>query len=227
MSVKNKSNPTTEQGRQQPDINQVVAYPYTRGYQKLANAAQSLGIDFRGLTVLDIGSSTGGFTSYALEHGAKQVIAIEKGTNQMAAPLRFDSRIELHEKTDIFNVYCQAKQPEIEADDQDANMILIPTPDLILADISFLSLTTVLSYARNHLASSQTRFLVMLKPQFEASPSELRNGVIKNSKIRRNIIKNFEIKLKQQGFHIIKKLDNQLAGRSGNLERFYYLSLEK
>ena len=61
---------------------------HSRGYQKLADAAQALHFDFRGKTVLDIGSSTGGFTAYALEHGAKNIIAVEKGTHQMAEPLR-------------------------------------------------------------------------------------------------------------------------------------------
>ena len=167
-----------------------------------------MGVDFRGQTVLDIGSSTGGFTSFALEHGAKRVIAVEKGTNQMAAPLRFDPRVDLREKTDIFTVR------------------LNPAPDLILADVSFISLTQVLAYARQHLSTPATHFLVMLKPQFEARPDQLKNGVVKNSKIRRAIIENFETWLKTHGFHLIKKADNHLAGRAGNLERFYYLARE-
>ena len=181
----------------------------TRGYQKISDASQALGVDFRGKTVLDIGSSTGGFTQYALDHGAKKVIAVERGTNQMQAPLRFRPEVELHEKTDIFTFDLRNQ-----------------LPDLILADVSFLSLTNILLYAKTHLAANHTEFLVMLKPQFEARPSELKNGVVKNSKIRRAIIKNFETWLKSHGFVILGKVDNQLAGRTGNLERFYYLKLE-
>ena len=75
-----------------------------RGYYKIEGAVRAFNFDFRDKTVLDIGSSTGGFTEIALEHGAKRVIAVEKGTNQMKPPLRHDPKIELHEKTDIFNV---------------------------------------------------------------------------------------------------------------------------
>ena len=81
-------------GRQDPPI---------RGYIKIDSAARAFDFDFKGKTVLDIGSSTGGFTEYALDHGAKKVIAVEKGSHQMKAPLRFDPRIDLHEKTDIFD----------------------------------------------------------------------------------------------------------------------------
>ena len=227
MNVKNNSVPQLEQGRNQPDSH-AIKTTRTRGYQKLAYAAQALDVDFRGLIVLDIGSSTGGFTSYALEHGAEQVIAIEKGTNQMIIPLRLDPRVELHEKTDIFQVRLQSSSTNLTPNNpkSDQKLIRIPTPDLVLADVSFISLSSVLAYAKQHLATSRTRFLVMLKPQFEARPTELQNGVVKNSKFRRNIIKRFEEQLKKQGFHLIRKIDNQLAGRSGNLERFYYLSIE-
>ena len=67
----------------------------------------------------------------------------------------------------------------------------------------------------------------MLKPQFEASPKDLINGVVKNETIRRKIIKNFEQWLKSNGFLIIKKRDNELEGRHGNKERFYWLKLAK
>lgn len=75
-----------------------------RAELKLAEAAKAFGYDFRGKTVLDIGSSTGGFTELVLRKGAERVVAVEKGTRQMKAPLRFDPRIDLREKTDIFEV---------------------------------------------------------------------------------------------------------------------------
>ena len=178
-----------------------------RGYYKIEGAARAFSFDFRGKTVLDIGSSTGGFTEYALNRGARKVIAVEKGTNQMKAPLRFDKRVELHEKTDIFDIEVR--------------------PDIIVADVSFISLTSILKYAKLKLARSDTDFLVMLKPQFEARPEQLKRGVIKNSQIRRKIIKNFEAWLKINGFIIVKKRDNELKGKNGNEERFYWLRLEK
>ncbi|MBR6505388.1 TlyA family RNA methyltransferase [Candidatus Saccharibacteria bacterium] len=178
-----------------------------RGYLKIEGAVSAFNFDFKGKTVLDIGSSTGGFTKLALDHGAKKVIAVEKGTNQMVAPLRFDPRIDLHEKTDIF--------------DFEAN------PDVIVADVSFLSLTKILKYAKTHLSTNSTDFLVMLKPQFEAKPNQLIKGIVKNETARREIIKNFEFWLKNNGFVIVKKHDNELSGKHGNKERFYWLKIAK
>lgn len=179
--------------------------PVSRAENKLRDATSAFSYDFRGKTVLDIGSSTGGFTEYALNSGAKKVIAVEKGTKQMKAPLRFDSRIELYEKTDIFEFETEEKI------------------DTILADVSFVSLTKVLLYAKKHFATAQTDFLVMLKPQFEARPEQLVKGVVKNEKMRREIIREFENFLKKNRFLIIKKRDNILAGKNGNVERFYLL----
>ena len=201
-----------------------TSMPVSRAENKLAGAAQAFSYDFRGKTVLDIGSSTGGFTEYALLRGAKKVIAVEKGTRQMKAPLRFDPRIDLREKTDIFSV----TRSSLSRDQNESNENKFKRDasiDAILADVSFISLKQVLLHAKKQLASPQTDFLVMLKPQFEARPFQLKNGVVKNETIRRDIIKDFEAWLKNNGFLIVNKRDNTLAGKNGNLERFYFLKL--
>lgn len=165
--------------------------------------------------MLDIGSSTGGFTELALRLGANKVYSVEKGTKQMKAPLRFDPRIVLMEKTDIFEV----------GKDQ---LIQIPEEiNTILADVSFVSLAKVLRHAKIALAGSNTDFLVMLKPQFEAYSEQLVNGVVKNERMRRDIIQNFERWLTKNGFLILKKRDNELTGKNGNRERFYFLRLAR
>lgn len=184
-----------------------------RAELKLAEAAKAFSYDFRGKIVLDIGSSTGGFTELALRLGASRVVAVEKGTKQMKAPLRFDERIELHEKTDIF---------EFKALEGVGGF------DVILADVSFVSLRKVLTYARKNLASWKTDFLVMLKPQFEASEGQLVRGVVKNEKMRREIMRGFEEWLRGNGFLILKKRDNETVGKvGGNRERFYWLRLAR
>lgn len=198
--------------------------PVSRAENKLAGAAQAFSYDFRGKTVLDIGSSTGGFTEYALLRGAKKVISVEKGTRQMKAPLRFDPRIDLREKTDIFSVTRSSLSRD--QDNYNENESKADTRiDTILADVSFISLKQVLLHAKKQLTAPQTDFLVMLKPQFEARPFQLKNGVVKNETIRRDIIKDFEAWLKNNGFLIVNKRDNTLAGKNGNLERFYFLKL--
>lgn len=182
-----------------------------RAELKLAEAVKAFGYDFRGKTVLDIGSSTGGFTELALRRGAEQVIAVEKGTKQMKAPLRFDPRIDLREKTDIFEVRRESL-PEISA---------------VVADVSFVSLTKVLRWVAGTL-DFNVDYLVMLKPQFEAFPDQLVNGAVKNEKMRRKIIKRFEGWLAKNGFVVLKKRDNETVGKvGGNRERFYWLRKNK
>jgi 23S rRNA (cytidine1920-2'-O)/16S rRNA (cytidine1409-2'-O)-methyltransferase len=177
----------------------------SRAGLKLASVADALRLDFRGKTVLDVGSSTGGFTDYALQHGAKRVIAVDVGTDQLHPSLRHDNRIELHEKTDIRDFTT----------DQ--------AIDLVLADVSFISLREVLPTVAR-LCHAETQLAVMVKPQFEAGKSNLKHrGVIKNDKLRREILKDFEGWAKTH-FLILSKADSDVAGSKGNRERFYLLS---
>lgn len=206
----------------------------SRAEGKLEGAVRAFRYDFRDKTVLDIGSSTGGFTELVLKLGAKKVVAVEIGTKQMKAPLRFDSRIELHEKTDIFDCCKKGREQFIKkgrsvSDDKDGaskkELTIIEVPDVIVADVSFVSLLKVLKHVGPNVAGLKTDFLVMLKPQFEARSFQLFKGIVKNEKIRRDIIKDFEAGLKSLGFIILNKRDNEVVGKNGNKERFYYLKI--
>lgn len=182
-------------------------YVSRAGY-KLKYANQFFKYNFKNKIVLDIGSSTGGFTDYALQNGAGMIFAVEIGTNQMHPTIKSNPKVFLYEKTDFLNFLSP---------------IDIPV-SVILADVSFISLTKILKSAiLNKWASNSTDFLVMLKPQFEAPDSFLKNGILKNSSYRRRIISDFELWLKKNNFIIIKKRDNHLAGKNGNIERFYHL----
>lgn len=178
-----------------------------RGGNKLAEAVSFFNFNFKDKYVLDIGSSTGGFTEVALRGGAKKVLAVEKGVKQMRAPLRFSEKIELREKTDVFSL-SEAEGKVIE---------------VVLADVSFVSLTKILKCDIIKGCDRGVDFLVMVKPQFEARMGELVNGVVKNETIRREIMKRFERWLKKEGFLVINKFDNKIKGRKGNKERFYWL----
>lgn len=201
-----------------------------RAEWKLAEAVREFGFDFRGKIVLDIGSSTGGFTELALRMGARKVIAVEKGTGQMKAPLRFDARVELHEKTDIFEVGVRGGASEVAAvgvRDGDASgapkaRVEIEPAEVVLADVSFVSLRPILEKARE-LAVPGADFLVMLKPQFEARSEQLVRGVVKNERMRREIMQEFERWLKVRGWVVVRKRDNEMVGRKGNRERFYWV----
>lgn len=198
-----------------------------RAELKLAGAVRAFGYDFRGKTVLDIGASTGGFTELALRQGAKKVIAVEKGTRQMKAPLRFDARVELYEKTDFFDVrgVNKAGKLVVEQGQKTNELVRGVQVQTVVADVSFVSLRKILAHAREIVATGAD-FLVMLKPQFEASPVQLNRGVVKNERMRREIIRKFEEWLRREGMVVLKKRDNEVAGKvGGNLERFYWIRL--
>jgi 23S rRNA (cytidine1920-2'-O)/16S rRNA (cytidine1409-2'-O)-methyltransferase len=176
----------------------------SRAGLKLASVAKMLNLNFKDKVVLDVGSSTGGFTDYALQHGAKKVIAVEVGKDQLHHSLHGDPRIELHEKTDIRN---------FKTDE---------SIDIVVADVSFISLREILPSV-SKLANKNTELVMMVKPQFEAGQSSLKHkGVIKNDKMRREILKDFET-WSHQKFVILDKADSDVAGAKGNRERFYLL----
>jgi 23S rRNA (cytidine1920-2'-O)/16S rRNA (cytidine1409-2'-O)-methyltransferase len=191
----------------------------SRAALKLSSVAKELGLSFKGTHVLDIGSSTGGFTDYALRHGARAVTAVEVGTEQLHLKLRGDPRITLYEKTDIRNVWL--KQSKVKEADS-LSVRLESPPDVMVADVSFISLREVLPHLIL-LSGDDTKIVVMLKPQFEATHQNIKhNGVIKNDKLRREIIKDFEAWAMRK-FIILKKADSEVAGSKGNRERFYLL----
>lgn len=177
----------------------------SRAGLKLASVAELLKLDFRDKTVLDVGSSTGGFTDYALKHGATKVFAVDVGTQQLHPSLRRDKRIELHEKTDIRDF-----TPSL-------------TVDIVVMDVSFISLRAILPHIAT-LAGKNTQIVAMLKPQFEAGKTQVNKGVIKNDSIRRQILKDFETWTKIC-FVVTMKKDSAVAGTKGNRERFYLLRL--
>ena len=176
----------------------------SRAGLKLASVAEKLNVQFRDAVVLDVGSSTGGFTDYALKHGAAKVFAVDVGTEQLHPSLRDNPAIELHEKTDIRD--------------------FIPTrvPDVVVMDVSFISLREILPHIAD-ISTPQTTVLAMVKPQFEAGKNQVNKGVIKNETVRRTILKDFETWVREY-FVIADKSDSDVSGARGNRERFYKLA---
>lgn len=177
----------------------------SRAALKLASVSDKLKLEFKNKTVLDVGSSTGGFTDYALSRGAKRVIAVDVGTDQLHPKLRADERVELHEKTDI-------------RDFKTGDVI-----DLVLIDVSFISLRQVLPPI-SQLLPPDSQLVAMVKPQFEADDKFKHKGVIKNDTMRRAILHDFESWAKQS-FVIVDKADAEVTGAKGNRERFYLLKV--
>lgn len=190
---------------EQADIKLLASEQYvSRAGLKLASVAKALNIQFKNRIVLDVGSSTGGFTDYALQHGAKKVIAVDVGTNQLHPKLAADPKVELHEQTDIRDF----KPPTV--------------PDIAVIDVSFISLREILPHVSS-ISGANTMIVAMCKPQFEAGDASKHKGVVKNDKLRRGILREFENWLKPN-FIILDKSDSQISGAKGNTERFYLLN---
>ena len=180
----------------------------SRAGLKLASVAEYFHLNFQDKTVLDIGSSTGGFTDYSLRHGAKKVFAVDVGTDQLHPSLRPNPKIALYEKTDIRDFYADE------------------SIDIIVGDVSFISLREILPHVAENLMNTNTILVAMVKPQFEAGRHQVNKGIIKNDKVRRQILSDFEDWAKKY-FVILDKKDSEVAGSKGNLERFYKLKLSK
>ena len=159
-------------------------------------------------SLLDVGSSTGGFTDYALQNGAKKVIAVDVGTNQLHPSLHGNSKIELHEKTDI------------------RDFVTTQHIDIIVMDVSFISARDIVPHLKQFM-NKNTILIAMVKPQFEAQKTGVKHkGVIKNAAMRRKVLAEFENWVKNE-FTLIDKADSKVAGAKGNIERFYVLKLLK
>lgn len=180
----------------------------SRAGLKLESVASVLSLDFRDKVILDVGSSTGGFTDFALRNGAKKVYAVDVGTDQLHPSLRGNSKIELHEKTDIRDFKLDTKL------------------DIIAIDVSFISLRDILPYIHDNLSGDKTQIVAMVKPQFEAGKEQTNKGIIKNDSMRRQILRDFEDWAKKY-FVIVNKRDSDIAGAKGNKERFYLLTLNR
>lgn len=193
--------------REDADVRLAAEEKYvSRAGLKLASVAKLLGVDFADRTVLDVGSSTGGFTDYALQHGARKVVAVDVGTEQLHPSLRGDERIDLYEKTDI---------RDFETDQ---------AIDIVVIDVSFISLREILPAVAR--IAPQAQVVAMVKPQFEAGKAQVNKGIIKNDSVRRQILKDFEQWAKQY-FVTQDKRDSEVKGQKGNQERFYLLRLAK
>ena len=149
-------------------------HPYvSRGGLKLEKAIEEFELDFKEQTVIDIGSSTGGFTDCALQNGAQKVYAIDVGYNQLAWKLRDDERVVVMEKTNA---------RYLEEDD------IAEQGDIGVVDVAFISLTKILP-ALQKLLKEGAEIITLVKPQFEAGPDKVGNkGVVKDPTVHEEVL---------------------------------------
>jgi len=187
--------PLTVRGRDHPWV--------SRGGVKLAHGLDHFGWDVAGVTAIDVGSSTGGFTDVLLTRGAARVFAVDSGTNQLAWKLREDARVTVLEQTSA---------RVLTADH-------IPVAvDLIVCDASFIGLAKVLAVPLT-FAAPDARLMALIKPQFEAGRGEVgKGGVVRDAAVHARVCSDVAAWLTAQGWIVAGVEPSPITGPEGNVE---------
>lgn len=180
-------------------------HPYvSRGGVKLEAALEAFAVDVTGLTALDIGASTGGFTHCLLLHGAAHVVAVDVGYGQLAWEVRNDPRVTVLERTNI-----RTLEPSV----------LGRAVDLVVVDVSFISLVTVLRHAVRFVGSGG-RILALVKPQFEAGRDQVRRGGrVTDVEVHEQVLRRVAEAGHELGLELLGQMPSPIEGKkSGNRE---------
>lgn len=181
----------------------------SRGGLKLEKAITSFGINFKEKILLDIGSSTGGFTDVALQNGAKMSYALDVGSNQLAWKLRQDERVEVMEKTN----FRYSKLEDFTKGQ----------PNIATIDVSFISLKLILPVLKEIL-TSDGEVVALIKPQFEAGREQVgKKGIIRDKKVHLSVLEDVLAFIQEFGFNVINLDYSPITGGDGNIEFLAYL----
>lgn len=180
----------------------------SRGAHKLIGALDSFGLTVEGRRCLDAGASTGGFTEVLLDRGAREVVAADVGYGQLAWPLRRDPRVTVMERTNVRELTADAIGGAV---------------DLVVADLSFISLSTVLP-ALTSCAAADADIVPMVKPQFEVGRDRVgAGGVVSDPRLRAEAVLAVADRAAQLRWHTVAVTASPLPGPSGNVEYFLHL----
>ena len=181
----------------------------SRGGIKLANALDALGVDPAGRDCLDVGASTGGFTDCLLKRGARHVVALDVAYGELHWSLRNDPRVTVVER-----VNARSLDPAS----------LPRAPDVIVVDVSFISLRKVLPAVLS-AASSRFDCLALVKPQFEAGRERVgKGGVVRSPEYRREAVESVEEFARASGWSVLGTAESGLPGPAGNIETFVWIA---
>jgi len=185
------------------EVTPLAAAYVSRAGDKLVAALDAFHLSCQGLTAMDIGASTGGFTDCLLQRGAERVYAIDVGYGQLDWRLRNDPRVVVMER-------CNIRHLDAEA---------IPEPIAFgVIDVSFISLKLVLPCVVKFLAA-QAWVIALVKPQFEAGIKQVgRGGIVRDEAVRAAVIDNVQEMAKSIGFVCLGHLDSPVLGKRGNRE---------
>jgi len=189
-------------------------HPYvSRGGLKLEKALDEFSIDVQGKILIDVGSSTGGFTDCALQRGAKMSYAIDVGYNQLDWKLRSDDRVVVMERTNFRYV--------------SPDMLQKGTPNFATVDVSFISLTLILPVLRT-LLEKNSDIVILIKPQFEAGREQVgKGGIVKDPKVHFQVIQNILDFATKEQYDLLNLTYSPITGGEGNIEYLAHLGWEK
>jgi 23S rRNA (cytidine1920-2'-O)/16S rRNA (cytidine1409-2'-O)-methyltransferase len=174
-----------------------------RGGLKLEAALDAFQLEVRGLTCLDIGASTGGFTDCLLQRGARRVIALDVGHNQLDWRLRNDDRVEVRERVNA---------RFLKSDDFDGPF------DLAVMDVSFISATLILP-AIPPLLTGSGQLITLIKPQFEVGKGEVgKGGIVTDPAQHQRVVAEVNAAAERCGFEVMGVIDSPVLGQEGNRE---------
>jgi 23S rRNA (cytidine1920-2'-O)/16S rRNA (cytidine1409-2'-O)-methyltransferase len=177
----------------------------SRGGEKLARALELLHVDPAGKACIDVGASTGGFTDCLLQHGAARVIALDVGYGQLHPRLRSDDRVVVLERLNARSVSS-----------------LPFAPELVVCDVSFISVKTALPPVLR-LAAPGWQALVLVKPQFEAGRADVPKGVVRDPEVRRRVMHDVCAAAATWSSRVAGVVDSGLPGPKGNREFLVHL----
>jgi 23S rRNA (cytidine1920-2'-O)/16S rRNA (cytidine1409-2'-O)-methyltransferase len=178
----------------------------SRGGEKLEAALDAFAIEVGGRRCLDAGASTGGFTDCLLRRGASHVVAVDVGYGQLAWSLRSDERVTVLERTNV----------------RELTPAFLPyAPDLVVADLSFISLRSALP-ALAAVAAANADFVVLVKPQFEAEAADVPGGVVQRPDVWRSAIDGVAKACRMDGLDPVGLIASPLLGPAGNVEFFLH-----
>jgi 23S rRNA (cytidine1920-2'-O)/16S rRNA (cytidine1409-2'-O)-methyltransferase len=180
----------------------------SRGAHKLVGALDSFALDVAGRSALDAGASTGGFTDVLLRRGIAAVLAVDVGYGQLAWPIRSDARVTVLERTNV----------------RDLTVELLPfRPDLVVGDLSFISLALVLP-PLVRVATDDADLVLMVKPQFEVGKELVgAGGVVRDPALRSDAVRKIASSAYDLGVGTVGVAASPLPGPSGNVEYFLHL----
>lgn len=183
----------------------------SRGGLKLEKAIKEFNIDLKDKILIDIGSSTGGFSDCALQNGIKKIYAIDVGTDQFDKTLRLNNKINLYENTDFRNI--------------DNN--IINDANIASIDVSFISVTKLISKLKE--LTNLKEIICLIKPQFECGKevSDKYKGVPLNKEVHKSVIENVIKSFKDNNYYINSLTSSPIKGGNGNIEYLAYFKRDK